>query len=336
MRETLNLEYIRASEAQSRLETYKGHVLGLVGFGADLGEWSGASRPAPLWLHIPVLGCDGASLELWTSENPVTSCGLGNIEAHTDGNVLFGSMQLEQSEGVTLEALSRQIYLELFAFLRRVDCPHLLRVWNYLPRINESEQGLERYRCFNVGRHDAYVQSGRDISEENMPAASVLGCGPGPMVVYFLASKNPGKPVDNPRQLIAYRYPERYGPRSPLFVRAMLAVFGRERCLIVSGTASIVGHETLHKGDAGRQALETVRNIRTLMQQAYPSGADGMSGGRMQLKVYVRNAQDLERVRACVEHAFGPGQQTVYLLSDICRTDLLVEMEAVHFAGARS
>jgi len=334
MRETLNLEYVHAGDVRGYLERHKGHVLGVVAFGAHAPEPSEALPFAPLWVNVPVLGGYDASFEVWTSGNAVTSCSAGDINAFTDGAVLFGSMRMEQSSGMTLEAVSRRMYLEIFAYLVRAGCPSLLRVWNYLPQINEPENGLERYRCFNVGRHEAYLQGGRDISEENMPAASVLGCGPGPMVIYFLASNKPGMAVDNPRQLTAYRYPERYGPRSPLFVRAMLASFGEERCLMVSGTASIVGHETMHKGDAEQQALETMRNIRTLLQQAYPSGGEGAARGRMQLKVYIRHPADLERVREHIEHVFGPGQQTVFLLSDVCRTDLLLEIEAVHFSAA--
>ncbi len=338
MQDALNLEYIRADQAQSRLESHKGHVLGLVAFGANAGKLRPGMQPEPLCVNVPVLGAGDVSLEVWTSGKQVTSCGLGNIKARTDGTLLFGSLELEQAEGMALATLSRQAYLEIFAFIDRMRCPHLLRVWNYVPRINEPEDGLERYRCFNLGRHEAFVASGRDISEETVPAASVVGCGPGPMVIYFLAATQPGKPVDNPRQLTAYRYPEQYGPRSPIFVRAMLARFGTQQCLIVSGTASIVGHETMHKGNAEQQALETVRNIRTLMEQAYPSSSsdsDGPAAGRTLLKVYVRHAQDLARVREHIERVFGPDQQTVYLLSDICRADLLLEIEGIHFGDTR-
>jgi enamine deaminase RidA (YjgF/YER057c/UK114 family) len=250
--------------------------------------------------------------------------------------VLFGTMQLEQRDGVLLEALSNQAYREIFAFMDHRGHRNLLRVWNYLPRINENEHGLERYRCFNLGRHEAFIKSGRDITEENVPAASVLGCEPGPMVIYFLASKTPGQPIDNPRQLAAYHYPEQYGPRSPIFVRAMLASFARWQCLMVSGTASIVGHATVHKGDVRQQAQETMRNIRTLLQQAYPDRQRDCRQERMRLKAYVRNSQDLECVRECVEQEFGASQQTVYLQSDICRTDLLLEIEGVSFCELRS
>ena len=323
----LDLVYAHEGSVAACLAEHAGHVLGVVGFGA---------RPfvphAPVpWVHVPVLGGHQASFEIWTSGQPVSDCSTGNIRGATDGDVLFGSLQLDQRDGIAMDTLATRAYREIFAFLDRQGHPHLLRVWNYLPHINASEQGMERYRRFNLGRHEAFVQSGRDITEENVPAASVLGCGAGPMVIYFLASHARGKPIDNPRQMAAYRYPEQYGPRSPIFVRAMLAGFGDRQCLLLSGTASIVGHETVHKGDVRQQTHETLRNIRTLLQQAYPQGPAGCHEDGIQFKAYIRHAGDIAPIRECLEQEFGAGQHTVYLQSDICRADLLLEIEGVSF-----
>ncbi len=330
MQGPLNLEYVGPDGLGACLQAHEGRVLGVVGFGAcpvpdDL------RQPPPLWVPIPVLGGASACYEVWTSDSSVTPCGDGNITARVGGGLLFGHMQLEQPAGVSFEDLTRQAYLELFSFLERQPCRHLLRVWNYLPRINEAENGQERYRCFNAGRHAAFVERGREIDAEHVPAASVLGCESGPMVIYFLAAIAPGKAIDNPRQLAAYRYPEQYGSRSPIFARAMLADFGARQCLILSGTASIVGHETMHKGDVERQALEAMHNVRTLLERAYPADSADDTTARTLLKVYVRHTADTDRAKRHIEHAFGPGQQTVFLQSDVCRTDLLVEVEGCQF-----
>jgi chorismate lyase/3-hydroxybenzoate synthase len=155
-----------------------------------------------------------------------------------------------------------------------------------------------------------------------------LGSNSGPLVMYFLAGKQPGKAVENPRQVSANRYPELFGPRSPTFARAMLATLGRQQCFFISGTASIVGYETLHHGDVQEQTQETLRNIRTLLQQM-PSAT---SKGRMLLKAYLRYATDLPQIRAQIESEFGADCKTVYLQSNICRSDLLLEIEGVHFS----
>ena len=337
MQAGLNLEYMDEGGLESFVGAQQGRrLLGIVGFGAIPLALSSAAQQEVRWVRIPVLGGQAASFEVWTSRKPVTSCGTGNIRAAADGDVLFGSMELEQRDGASLEALARQAYVEMFAFMDSQGYRNLLRVWNYLPRINDAEGGLERYRCFNLGRHEAFRRSGRDITEENVPAASVLGCGNGPMVIYFLAAKLPGTPIDNPRQMAAYHYPEQYGPRSPIFVRAMLARLAGQQCLMVSGTASIVGHETVHKGDVRQQAEETLRNIRTLLQQAWPHGLDSCGEARMRLKAYVRHAGDMEQIRECVAREFPEQQHGVYLQSDICRADLLLEIEGAWFCEAAS
>lgn len=330
----LTLEYVNEDGLAPCVAAHEGRVLGVVGFGAAPLAVDSAVRPEVRWVRIPVLGGHAASFEVWASRKPVTPCSEGNIRAATDGDVLFGSMSFEQGDGVALEALARQAYTEMFAFMDKHGHPNLLRVWSYLPGINEAEGGLERYRCFNLGRHAAFLASGRDISEENVPAASVLGCDPGPMVIYFMASRTPGRPIDNPRQMAAYHYPAQYGPRSPIFVRAMLAELDGQRCLMISGTASVVGHETVHKGDVRAQAQETLRNIRTLLEQAYPEGLASCGEARMRLKTYVRHTGDMAPIRESVEQAFGELQHGVYLQSDICRADLLLEIEGVWFCDA--
>lgn len=328
MQGALNLEYLRADEVAGYLEKHDGHVLGLVAFGTRLDKQYQALRPSPLWAHIPVLGESDTSFEVWSSANPVSPCSQGNISANADGNVLFGSLRMEQVEGVTFEALVRQAYLEIFSFVERQGYRNLLRVWNYFPNITGAENGLERYRCFNLGRHEAFVSVGRDTGLAGVPAASVLGSEPGPLLIYFLAGTHPGQAIENPRQVNAYRYPDQYGPRSPTFVRAMLATFGQQQCLTISGTASIVGYETMHPGDVDKQTQETLMNIRTLLKQV-PGLSDG--GVRMLLKVYLRHAADFERVRAQVAKEFGVNHTAVYLQSNICRTDLLMEIEGVCF-----
>lgn len=320
------MDYVRADEVADYLKIRAGKVLGVVAFGAEMRQL--ALQPAPLWVDIPVLGGYDTSFEIWSSADPVTPCSHGDVSGAEDGRVLFGSLQLEQAPGGTLETLAERVYTGIFNFTELRGYPHLLRVWHYFPQINDPEHGLERYRCFNVGRHEAFLASGRGIGEESVPAASALGCNSGPLVVYFLAGKLPGKAVENPRQVSAYRYPELFGPRSPAFVRAMLATFGRQQSFFISGTASIVGYETLHQGDVQKQTEETLRNIRTLMQQLPPHTGKG----RMLLKAYIRYATDLPQIRKQVENEFGTDCKAVYLQSNICRSDLLLEIEGAHFS----
>ncbi|MFH0935143.1 MAG: hypothetical protein V1879_08050, partial [Pseudomonadota bacterium] len=249
-----------------------------------------------------------------------------------DEKVLFASLTLQQQHaGETLEHLALQAYTRIFEFIDHFDYRHLLRVWHYFPQINDDENGLERYRGFNVGRHAAFVANGRSIGEEDVPAASALGSNSGSLTIYFMAGKQPGRAVENPRQVSAYQYPDQFGPKSPIFVRALSVTLGGQDCFFISGTASIVGYETLHQGDAEKQTVETLLNIRTLLQHGPHYDP---ARGRMLLKVYVRHEHDLAMVQSRVQAEFGSSCKAVYLHSNICRSDLLLEIEGAYFNDA--
>ena len=97
--------------------------------------------------------------------------------------------------------------------------------------------------------------------------------------VYWLAARVAGTPLENPRQVAAYRYPRQYGPQSPTFARAMLPPAGSDMPLLLSGTASVVGHETRHPGDVLAQLDETFANLDSLLDIA--------SLGRVGLAIHV-------------------------------------------------
>jgi len=324
------LAYLDADEVGAYLESHSSHVLSVIGFGRTTALPGTAA--APLWVDIPVLGGNASSFEVWTSDAPVAACEHEGIRGATDGQVLFASLTLEQHAGETLEMLASQAYMRIFGFIDRCDYRNLLRVWHYFPQINDDENGLERYRGFNVGRHAAFVANGRSIGDENVPAASALGSNSGSLTIYFMAGKQPGRAVENPRQVSAYHYPDQFGPKSPIFVRALAATLGGQDCFFISGTASIVGYETLHQGDAEKQTAETLRNIRALLQQIPHYDP---ARGRMLLKVYLRHPADLAMARAKVQAEFGPACKAVYLHSNICRSDLLLEIEGAYFNAAQ-
>src|SRR5258708_14417059 len=142
-------------------------------------------------------------------------------------------------------------------YLEDVAYPHLGRIWHYLPDIHLDERALERYKRFSVGRHEALVAKGRAISKD-APAASAVGKRSGNTVICFLAAPRPGIPIENPRQISAYAYPEQYGPRGPTFSRALFTSWDDMRQLYVSGTAATSGHLSHPDSDARAPAGETI------------------------------------------------------------------------------
>lgn len=330
----LHLHFMRASELVARRAAFAGKLLGVVAFGGDMAVEPAVECPS-VTIDMPVLGGE-PFVEVWESDTPVLPASSAGIAAARNENVLFGC--LEADAGDDIEAATRDAYRRIFDFIDAAGYGHLLRVWNYFPRITEPEAGgMERYRRFSIGRHDAFVARGRTIGERDVPAACAVGSRAGPLTIYFLAARRAGLAIENPRQVSAYRYPARYGPRSPTFSRALLMQERGNAPLFISGTASIVGHETLHAGDAGAQAQETINNVLAVIDRSMPEPFNSSGQpGHLYLKVYLRNADFLPLVRDRLREAFGVNAQVKYLRADICRPDLLLEVEGVRFGPASS
>lgn len=99
--------------------------------------------------------------------------------------------------------------------------------------------------------------------------------------------------------------------------------------LFVSGTASIVGHETRHRGDAAAQTAESLANIGAVVDEANRLlGASRFALGQLTFKVYVRRPGDLAAIAAQIKRSAACEAPIVYLQADVCREDLLVEIEA--------
>jgi enamine deaminase RidA (YjgF/YER057c/UK114 family) len=201
-------------------------------------------------------------------------------------------------------------------------------VWNYLPEINRATDGDERYRHFNSARQTAFRNSGRS-TVGTVPAASALGSPAGsPISIFFLASRRPPKMIENPRQTSAYHYPPKFGTYSPTFSRACVLSESSGTNLFVSGTASIVGHETIHPGDVAAQTRETLTNIDALLDEANRVVGSRYSLDGLKFKVYVRRAADLAAIESALSATLHGSTSIVYVRADVCREDLLVEIEA--------
>jgi chorismate lyase/3-hydroxybenzoate synthase len=254
----------------------------------------------------------GAAVEVWHATGPVHRGRSGSVRYASDDHLLFAVAEADEREHGGIAAAAEFIYAEIRNFQAFCSFPFLLRMWNYFDAINEGHGDEERYRQFVVGR-----ARGLDgAAHEPYPAATAIGRQQTThrLLVYWLASREPGQPIENPRQVSAYRYPREHGPVSPGFARALLAADGT---LLISGTASIVGHESRHSGNVHEQLEEIARNLAALPERE-----------RRLLKVYVRDPTLAEGVALRVRELY-PASEVIVLAGDICRKELAVEIEAV-------
>lgn len=258
--------------------------------------------------------------EIWQTTAPEAAGEQGWIRWHADSYTLFGSASV--SLDTDTDEITYRLYRDIFDCLRTSGFPHLLRVWHYLPRINVGAGDHEHYKRFCRGRARAFDEW--HGSSAQLPAGTAIGSRDGnQLLVYFMATRYPVNQVENPRQVSAFEYPRRYGPRKPMFSRAVIWQHGDQTQLLASGTASIVGHESKHRGDLQGQLQETWNNLESLRDNAAATAIRA-------LRVYIRHEADLPEVRAFVTQRVGAHIPVLYLHADICRAELLVEIEGVY------
>jgi enamine deaminase RidA (YjgF/YER057c/UK114 family) len=307
--------------------------------GALLGEPPNVALPG--WpvqrVFAPLLGATGPVIhEVWLVDEPWLAGHCEGIVWHRSGGLLYGVIELDELDFADakacspLQAASEEAYRRIFRLLDTEQVPHLWRVWNYLDGINQETHGLERYRQFNVGRQEAFLECHRGATG-NVPAACAIGLAGGPLSIAFMAGTTPAVAVENPRQVSAYNYPADYGPRSPTFSRAVLATLPGQEILFVSGTASIVGHQTVHPEDVAGQCREALANIEAVLAEANRQCRSApFAASELTYRVYVRHAADFPAVCQTLLPLIG-GAEVVYVQADICRNDLLLEIEAMAF-----
>jgi chorismate lyase / 3-hydroxybenzoate synthase len=329
----MSLEIDEAAGSRTASET-TGFVLATVQFG---GAAAPQSRAPALAARIPNRALPpGPTREVWPASGSVAPIGIEGALAAADDRSAFVATEVDATTGTAIDALTFETYARLLRGVTRAGYPHLLRVWNYIPHIHGDCSGIDRYMGFCKGRAEAFAARYGDSLPGHLPAASAVGCQGDRLVVHLLASREPGRHIENPRQVPAFRYPERYGPKSPSFARGTIAPSAWDGAVFVSGTASIVGHESVFPGDPARQSEETMRNIEAVLDAADVPGRGGPLGPRLDaLRVYVRFPRQQDAIRDAILASTRTAVPTTWIEAEICREELLVEIEATARARPR-
>jgi chorismate lyase/3-hydroxybenzoate synthase len=328
----LAVDYVQATDPAFVLDD---HTLAVFGFGTDAPE-----SADPRYLRVPLQPWGAAPFERWRCAGPVDRGIEGDLEHGlvrwaSDGQLTFGAIEIDEAPGEHADHsdicdAAERAYRRIVRFVSGSRTPHLLRIWNYLDAITLGDGDAERYRRFCVGRARGL---GR-FDTLQLPAATAIGrCdGRRTLQVYWLSSARRGTPVENPRQVSAYRYPREYGPQPPSFARAMLPPPGSAMPLLLSGTASVVGHASQHVGELLAQVGETFANFDALLAEArrHQPALPATFGAGTRLKVYVRDADDLPLVAQALDQRFGAAVPRLVLHAAICRRELAVEIDGVH------
>lgn len=222
---------------------------------------------------------------------------------------------------------------------------NIVRQWNYVGEIlsKENVEGRFRqhYQMFNETRNKFYKKYRK---QPDFPAATGIGMlYLGVCIDSFSITGDENLkiiPISNPCQSESYRYgqkvlvgaPDSSLPQNqpPQFERAKLIVLNNAARLIISGTASIIGEETMGIGDVEKQTRITIKNIQLLSNaetlKAQYTEINVIPQIYSYIRVYVKYKEDISKVRKICNEAYGDVPAT-YVVADICRDNLLVEIE---------
>jgi chorismate lyase / 3-hydroxybenzoate synthase len=238
------------------------------------------------------------------------------------------------SNGEAFRDRTIDVYRALRQTIDETAAKNIVRIWNHIPGIHDPlDAQCDRYMHFNAGRFAAMCEwfGGADRIPESVPAASGVGHEGQDLIVRALATTERGIPVENPRQVPAFRYSKRYGPIPPCFARATRIAIPRP-ALLIAGTAAITGEASQYLGDLQRQLELTLENLRILIQAGVPelpASVDPLSKIDC-ARIYVAQSQDIPVVRDALQNRFGANTGSMeFLRADLCRADLLVEIEGV-------
>ncbi len=224
------------------------------------------------------------------------------------------------------DAQARDVFVQMEAGLRTtgMNFGHVLRTWfcnddilSWYGQFNTARDTFFRER----GVFDGLVPASTGVGGRN-PAGAALTCG-------LLAVRAKGQEaqaiaVPSPLQCPALEY-------GSSFSRAVEFATPDHRRLFVSGTASIApeGH-TVHGGDATGQLALTMEVVEAILASRDMGWADVSRA-----IAYFKHSEDIPALGGyCAEHGIQ-ALPAVLVNDDICRDDLLFEIELDAVAGAR-
>ena len=316
---------------------------------------------------VPQAPASGAviALELWAvsgcrTEIPSVICETplpGQVATAEFDNMrwFFGGGFRPEPQPIGAYNRSRNAFERLGTQLKkqRFRLDQVLRTWIYQGHLVLPEGNTQRYKELNRARTDFFGETAflkKHLPPRNQraqhqgaifPASTGIGADDADVVLGAIALDTKRRdvitvPLENPNQTSAFDYGEVYSPQSPKFSRAMAVAVGEECIVFVSGTASITNSESQHPEDPVKQTEQTLDNIAVLIagENLAQHGISDITCGLGNLecvRVYVKRPSELALIRQVCERRL-PEIPTLYTVADVCRPELLVEIEGIALA----
>ena len=230
----------------------------------------------------------------------------------------------------------------------RFDVSSIVRQWGYIGEITGKTDDEQNYQIYNNMRSRFYSQV---LWQDGYPAATGIGTKGRNLEISIFSVKSDKNceifPIKNPRQIDAHKYSEdvivakNCEKESPKFERAKVVACEEFIDIFISGTSAIIGQESVKETDIQSQTKATIdnilalisnENIKTQIHQKYHAGIDrlNLSENFSYLRIYLKDLNEADAVRVMCLEAFG-SMPMIFLEADVCREELLIEIEGAIF-----
>lgn len=324
----LDVRIIKKKDLFSLLNS---NVLGVIEYGEKRELFLDENHMVLPYQFIQVKSIQENFFEIWNTCELVTYRKVGNCNIGESKHFCLRAVTVNDTVGdhkKNAESAYNQIMKNLNLKKYRI-----IRFWNYVSEINARGNSQERYKEFCVGREKAFSQILYN-SQETYPAATGIGIKGNNICISLLAVNDETMycGIENPRQTPAYAYPKKYGNSSPKFSRGAYINIDEQKVWFVSGTASIIGSDTIYVDDVVKQTETTIENIEILLSsenlKKHIDDNPDIQNDLRCLKVYIRSWDDVPIIKTLCEKKFDK-EKIIYMQNDICRKNLLVEIEGV-------
>lgn len=304
------------------------NILGVIVYGKDKTESVKLNLP---YQFIQMENVEKSIYEVWFTDETVEYKEYGKCMEGKSLHYCFRAVEEKDSEGEHSENAEKAYRNILQEF--DYDVFRVVRFWNYIPEINKHGECDEHYKEFCVGRERAFYNFYKENGKV-YPAATGIGTNGNALCIVLLAVHIDAsrQSIENSRQIPAYEYPAKFGVSSPKFSRATYVQYREDKIFFLSGTASIIGSSSVFVGEIEKQLYTTVENISLLFSEENlrrnSLSLDGDDMNLRYIKVYIKNWEDCQKIRTICERYFDK-DKIFYMQSDVCRKELLVEIEGV-------
>lgn len=322
-------------------------------------EVMGDMPPITVCVTQPPCGGHEVVLEAWGVEKSeavkISRLNTGLVVVRHDDTTWahFGEVAKKEAAGTAYDQVFNA-FIQLREMIEAAgfSFENVIRTWLYQGDILGAEGIGLRYDGLNRARSDFFkgISFGKGLpfpeqSGTMYPGSTGIGTDDKDLVMSCIAFRTAREddlivPLENSLQTSAFQYGKAYTPSSPKFCCGIAHITPETTLIFVSGTASILQSDTMHAGDVTAQTEQTIENIASLISHENLaahrlSGAGASLSDIVYFRVYVKNRGDYSRVRAACEDRLGD-LPAVYAVADICRTDLLVEIECTVVADRRA